>query len=539
MRIMLIFIMLISVVLFSKTDKLDDNKFEILLLKASNSLSIEDYKSALGNLEQALLNNVENPDVKLYLSILLTGSGRYLNSLVGLLKTKELEKKQLAEFYKYYNYYFLEKKLSKESLDNFKLTKEFLLKNNNELTKDKLLFLSVTTYLSEDKDSSIFFFKKAIKNDENLLALDYEINMGKDIVYDIYKKLSPPYDFYYYNSLGKLQSRFKDYKKAIKTLEKALSLDKNNFLSKKLIAEAYLALEDFDNALKYFFQIKDFYNDNEELYLNISKVYLYKKDYKNSLAICKEGLDIINYSKNLRYCVANGYYKNKQYRESLYNLEYLIEQFPDSFEINLLLGNVLEAFKKEISLESDEYKRIAMGVNMLKKFKSSVEYYSKAFEIKPIDQRVTKKLFMGFFDKAVKDNEDIDDLTQMKAKTLANDKFLEYYEPFIERETLELNNIEFHKKFIKYLETKSDSLLKDMGYLPIGKTMLLYLSFLKKQDDVKLFDKFMKIYSTNYIKIFNKKHHFNQFLYEYHFEKAKRKMEELKIFDFIIPSYFD
>ncbi len=539
MNKIIIFIMLIvSFNLFSQ-NKIDENKFELFLLKASNDLASKNYNSALNNLKESLLNNPENPNIKLYLAMFLSAEKQYIKSLIILFKAKKLEKNELANFYKYYNYYFIQKDLEKEGKARFLKIKNFLLKNNKTLGKDKLLFLAVTTYLNNDKKSSISFFKEAIKKDENILSLEYKINFAKDIVYDIYKHLSPPYDMYYYNSLGKLQISFNDNKEAIKTLNKALKLDKKKFLAEKLLASAYLNLKDYDKALKYTIKAKKFYSNKQDIYLNLIRIYNKQKKFKKLFQVCKEGLQMLPDSKELRYCVAKGLNKNKKYREALYNLEYLLNQYPDSYEINFLMGEVLENFAKEISMEPEKYKQSAMGIDYLKKFKPPVEYYTLAFRLNPISHEVIRKILGSMTEDAIKRAKNADENAKEEFREKTINGFIQYYEPFIERENLELNNIEFYKKFKKYLETKSDSYIKEMKYLSIGTTILNYIEFLKKSNDIKLFDKFMKKYSKNYIKILNQKYSFNQFLYEFNFEKINKKIEQFKVYDFMIPSYFD
>lgn len=536
--IIIIAILILSSNLFSK-NKLDDKSYEIFLLKASNDLATKNYNNALTNLKESLLNKPESSNIKLYLAMFLAADKQYVKSLILLFKAKELENNELANFYKYYNYYFIQKGLEKDGKVKFSNIKNFLLKNNKTLGKDKLLFLAVTTYLNDDKNSSILFFKEAIKKDENILSLEYKINFAKDIVYDIYKHLSPPYDFYYYNSLGKLQISFNNNKEAIETLNKALKLDKKKFLTKKLLANAYLNLKDYNKALKYTLEIKKFYSNKEDIYLNLVKIYNEQKKFKQLFTICKEGLQMIPNSKDLRYCVAKGLNKNKKYREALYNLEYLLNQYPDSYEINFLMGNVLENFAKAISLESEPYKQKAMGLDYLKKFKTPIEYYSLAFRLNPISHEVIRKILGSMTDDAIKRAGNVDEKTKESFREKTINDFAQYYEPFVIRETLELNNVEFYKKFIKYLKTKSDSYIKEMKYLEIGKTILSYIEFLKKQSDKDLFKKFMSKYSKNYIKILNQKYSFNQFLYEFNFEKINKKIEQFKIYDFMIPSYFD
>lgn len=538
MKIIILITLLLSSSLFSK-NKLDDKSYEIYLLKASNDLASKNYDSALANLKESLLNKPENSNIKLYLAIFLAADKQYVKSLILLFKAKGLENNELANFYKYYNYYFIQKDLEKDGKIKFSNIKKFLLKNNKTLGKDKLLFLAVTTYLNNDKDSSILFLKEAIKRDENILSLQYKINFARDIVYDIYKHLSPPYDFYYYNSLGKLQISFNNNNRAIKTLTKALKLDKKKFLSKKLLADAYLNLKDYDKALKYTLEVKKFYSNKENIYLNLVKIYNKQKKLKQLFSTCKEGLEMLPNSKDLRYCVAKGLNRKKEYREALYNLEYLLNQYPDSYEINFLMGEVLENLAKAISLESEPYKQRAMGLDYLKKFKAPIEYYSLAFRLNPISHDVIRKILGSMTDDAIKRAGNIDENTKEKFKNKTMDGFAQYYEPFVQRETIELNNVEFYKKFIKYLKTKSDSYIKEMKYLEIGKTILNYIEFLKKQNDQNLFKKFMSKYSKNYIKILNQKYSFNQFLYEFNFEKINKRIEQFKIYDFMIPSYFD
>jgi len=533
----IIFLVLLALVLPAK-NKIDEKEFEIYLLRASNSLSFSNYESSLFFLKKALLSAPENEDVKLYLSIFLSAGKEYLKSQILLFKTKKIENSELVNFYKYYNYYFMKKDLEKEGIKKYKNIRVFLLKNKDKLSKEKLLFLSVTSFLDNDKKSSFLFFEEAVKKDKNLLSLGYKLNFSKEIVYDIYKKLSPPYDFYYYNSLAKLEINFNDNKKAIKSLNKALENDKNNFLSKKLLAEAYLNLKDYDKSLKYFLEVKTFYNGKEDLYLNLSRIYKHKENYKKLLSTCKEGLQIIPYSKDLRYCVAEGLHKNKRFKESLFNLEYLIEQFPNSPEINFLIGIVLEDFGKEISKEDDEYKRIAMGVNYLKNFKKPIEYYIRAFELKPISPEVIKKILGEITVLFIDKNEKLDENLKDEIKMKNNNHFLEYYEPFVENENIEHNNMEFYKYFIKYLNSKSESAMKEMKYLTTGSTMILYCEFLKDNNE-KNFNKFMDKYARNYLKTLSLKYGFNQILYSFEFKKSNKSIEQLKVYDFILPSYFE
>jgi tetratricopeptide (TPR) repeat protein len=339
--------------------------------------------------------------------------------------------------------------------------------------------------------------------------------------------------------LGKLQISFNDNKKAIKTLEKAMEFDKKKFLSKKLLAKAYLNLGEYNKALKYLLEVKKFYSNKEEIYLDLVKIYNKQKKYKKLFLICKEGLQMLPDSKDLRYCVAKGLNRNKKYRESLYNLEYLVNQYPDSYEINFLMGEVLENFSKLIASEPEQYKQIAMGIDYLKKFKPPIEYYTLAFRLNPISHEVIKKIIGSMTENAIEKAEDTDEAAKKEFRERTKIGFLKYYEPFVQRENIEINNFEFYKKFKKYLKTKSDSYIKEMKYLQLGTTILNYISFLNKQDDLKLFDKFMNKYSKNYIRILNTKHGFNKFLYKFDFEKINKKIEQFKVYDFMIPGYFD
>jgi hypothetical protein len=244
-------------------------------------------------------------------------------------------------------------------------------------------------------------------------------------------------------------------------------------------------------------------------------------------------------SKELRYCVAKGLNKNKKYREALYNLEYLLNQYPDSYEINFLTGEVLENFAKAISTETEQYKREAMGIDYLKKFKAPIEYYTLAFRLNPISHEVIRKILGSMTDDAIKRAGEVDEDTKEKFKEKTINGFAEYYEPFVMRENLEINNISFYKKFKKYLETKSNSYIKEMEYLQIGTTILNYIKYLNNKNNKNIFNKFMNKYSKNYIKILNQKYSFNQFLYEFNFEKINKKIEQFKVYDFMIPSYFD
>ena len=154
-----------------------------------------------------------------------------------------------------------------------------------------------------------------------------------------------------------------------------------------------------------------------------------------------------------------------------------------------------------------------------------------------------KKIFSNLMNQLKDASSDDIALSKMKAK--GDLTYLQYYEPFVAKETVENNNIDFNEKFVKYINSglKSKETLKEMKYIPIGKTILLYLDFLEKKSDDKvkadLFNKFMKIYSNKYFEILEKKHHFNQFLYYFNFNNNRKNIEQLKVYDFIIPSYFD
>jgi len=540
MKYFIVIILLISQVLFAK-NKLNDKEFELYLLKASNSISMEFYKDAYVNLEKALLYNPENINNKLYIAIFFAGIKKYINSLTVIFRTPELKNNQIAQFYVYYNYYFIQKDLEEMGIKQFNESKNFLLKNNNELGEDKLLFLSVATYSNNDKKSSLVFFKKAISKNENILSLDYQVNFGKDIVYNIYKNLSPPYDASYYNSLAKIQIRLKNEKLAILTLKKVLKIDKNNHIAKKLLGEAYINLKEYDIAFKYLSTVKSFFFDDEEVILYFKKIYEYKKDNKNVLVVCNNGLKQLPYSQKLRYCVAEALYKDKKYSKSLFNLEYLLNQYPNSVDINFLTGQVLEDFVKKISLMEGGSQKSKSQSKILKNFKEPMEYYIRAIELNPIEPKIMKKMFGNIVHglltlPATKDLEEkkIDDI-----KLKANNSFLKYYEPFALKENVELANTEFYEKFVKYLKNKSPKILKDLGYLSVGKTILLYLDFLNTQNNDKLFNKFMKIYSKKYFEIMKKKYHFNQFIYYFNLENNVKSIEQLKVFSFIIPSYFD
>jgi len=233
----------------------------------------------------------------------------------------------------------------------------------------------------------------------------------------------------------------------------------------------------------------------------------------------------------------------KSYRKALFNLEYLLSQFPSSSKVNFLVGQVLEDFVKKISLEADGLDFITAENAILKNFDEPMEYYLKAFEFNPIEPRIMKKIFRNLIAK-LKDAS-TDEIALEKMKNKGNESYLQYYEPFVAKETTENNNIEFNKKFVKYINSglKSKELLKDMKYLPIGKTFLIYLELLSKKEDkelsTKLFDEFMLKYSKKYFEILARKHHFNQFLYYFNFDNHRKNIEQVKVYNFIIPSYFD
>ena len=509
---------------------------EIYLLKASASLANGNLTLAWENINSALLNSPENKKIKLYTAILYSMQKNYVDSQIILFKTFKKQENLLAEFYKYYNYYFLKEAITKEGKEKLKKIENFLYENRKKLTVDKLIFIASVLYEENQKNKSHEVFKSATEKNPDILSLDYMIVSAKDIVYDIYENLSPPHDYYYYDSFGKLQILLGDNTGAIKTLKKNLEKEKNDILAKKLLSEAYLNLKDYDNSLKYINEIEKFYATEENIYLNLAKIYEAKKENKKVLKICKEGLKLIPLSSGLRYCVARELYKNKNYKEALYNLKYLMEQLPNSYEIMLLTGDVLNELGRVISSEPDPFKRQRMGEDYLQKFPNAAEFYVKAYQLKPGSIEVIERI-LSFINEYREADEN---LRNKPIEEIQKDmtKFMSYYEPLVEKQTLENNNIDFYKNFKLYLKTKSDKYFDLMKFLPLGKTFLRYIEYLKNKN-FNNFNKFMSVFSKKYLLNLKNNTPLNKFRYKYFIENEKKQIEEVKVFDFIIPSYFD
>ncbi len=525
----MIYILTFLTIFTATNSPFTDMNPEMELLKAANSISKSNIKEVHKHLSNAVLYQPKNEKNKVILAILYSSLKQYNSSLKLL---RGIKNNDFASFYRYYNLYM--GSTPSNFKQHYKNVTKYLV--DAKLSKDKLMFIAVTLN-SVDKALSLSFIKKAIKIDENILDLQYVVSPYKDIVYLIYKNLSPPYDYNYYNSLAKLYLSFGDYKKAIEELNKSVKLGKKTELAYLLLSDAYILAEDYETALKFLKKAEGNLAIKEEIYLNYITIYNNtNRPKKELLAICKKGLFLSRNSLKIKYCVAKNYYELKKYDKAYLELQYILRKKLNDPDSNVLMARTVKKILEEIDQKVIDGKISAKYAKRLRteyESKQEIDFVYRAFKARPYDFEILKLLYglLGIY---------IDDMTGVVSssgkysKNLFTEVQKEYEKNLLEK-TRENEFISFYKNFKEFTKTKKDEYFKKMTSLNIAPIIMIYANYLKSKNSNDL-TLFLKQFSKNYLDVLHKPYNFNQRIYEFTLNKGV--LEYTRLFYFIIPEYF-
>jgi tetratricopeptide (TPR) repeat protein len=95
---------------------------------------------------------------------------------------------------------------------------------------------------------------------------------------------------YYYAWLGQEALQQNQYKEAIKYLNKALELDKNNASYYPNLALAYNSIQKYDDAISILEDAIELHPDKHELLYHLALTYYYKKEYDKSILYAEKAL---------------------------------------------------------------------------------------------------------------------------------------------------------------------------------------------------------------------------------------------------------
>jgi tetratricopeptide (TPR) repeat protein len=214
-----------------------------------------------------------------------------------------------------------------------------------------LLFTAPAVYSQTDSQKAIELKENAIKlMDEG--QVDESLKILKDA-----QKLDPenifiPYEMAYANILKK------DYKEAIKIIEKIIDNPKVTDQFYQLLGNTYDYWEKSDKAIEaYDAGLKKFPNSGK-LYLEKGNVYLIKKDYNKAIPLYEKGIEVDpNFPSNyyrlaLLFCNSKESMWGLLYGEIFLNLEHGSKRF---YEISELL---YATYKEGIKITSDTSSKI-------------------------------------------------------------------------------------------------------------------------------------------------------------------------------------
>ncbi len=277
--IILINVLFVIYNLSSQEQKSDD-----LLLKALVKFEQKRYIDAQNILTEAIVKNDKN-----YILFLNRGENfysqeRYKNAISDF-KIAEKQKKGSAN-------YFIAK--SYAQINNISKTIEYLklyLKSKNKLLEAEIRLDPAFSKVENTKEWITLWKEKHYSNyEKNLSNAKYCISSDKisdafDILDSEIKKNKTRHQAFYMRAI--LNIEIKDYKKALKDLNKVVKLKQKNtkYLIKR--AETFSKLEQYKNTI-------DDYNSAINLNPNNPKLFYYKSKSENKIGKYKEALNSIN-----------------------------------------------------------------------------------------------------------------------------------------------------------------------------------------------------------------------------------------------------
>lgn len=534
--LLLLSILLLNNPVANSSDQIGIND-QAEILKTADQFSQRQIKKGLKHLNKALLYAPENKNYQLIFALFLSTAKKFTLAY-KLIETLPTIREQ--KFYRFLNIFFLKtepKKLLKE------LQK---LKNDQIQSKDippeHLLFLSVSAYFIKQKQLSRWFFDQAIAQEQNLLDITYQLDTFRDIIILIYNNLNVPRDIFYYNSFAKLMIRLKSFNRAQNALQKSIELEKKNPVAFKLYADIYLALGEKKQAEQYLKQAIYYLDFNKDVYHNFISINS-EKPAKERIDFCSKALKFVPQSKEVMLCLARGYKELKQYQKAIYYLNFVLNKDGDNFDANLLMGDTIRDFTENLRLryEKGYISEYELAHYSKQSQKEPTEYYIKAITLRPFDFIPTARFYREMLQVDLLNHFDLPfNLSEAEPKVKKQlEELLRKREAYFERKNYEDNLYKFYKLFKKYIETKDETLISQMKFLNISKTMLLYIDYLKKPSD-QLFNKMMAPLHKNYIKEMIKGNVFYMLRYLHKLGKGKNsvEIEDIKFFNFLKPDIF-
>ena len=132
----------------------------------------------------------------------------------------------------------------------------------------------------------------------------------------------------------------KEYKKAIDAFSVILEHDENDIEVLNTMGLSYMALEDLDNAEKYFLKALNINPLQTELYINLADVYYKQKLFAQATDLLQYGVAKCPDNTILRHYLARIYMEDTQLDLAIDELEAVLEKEPDNYDAYYDLGKV-------------------------------------------------------------------------------------------------------------------------------------------------------------------------------------------------------
>lgn len=131
-----------------------------------------------------------------------------------------------------------------------------------------------------------------------------------------------------------------DYQKAIDTFSSVLENYPDNAEVYNNIALCYANLGDFDNAEKNYLKAEELNPSLVQIYINLADIYYRQKQMGKGIELISRGLGAIGDNLVLRHYLARFYMEDARLDLAIDELEHILEQQPENYDVYYDLGKV-------------------------------------------------------------------------------------------------------------------------------------------------------------------------------------------------------
>ena len=185
--------------------------------------------------------------------------------------------------------------------------------------------------------------KEQINKQTKLILQYYEAGDEKEAL-SLYNKVivldaSLPKDMYFY--IGNIYYSSKQYEKAVKPYEKALSINKN-FVICRALADIYSRLERFNEAIDYYKKALEINPNDIQTTTDLAKLYVSLKKYEDAIALYKDALQKSTTDSYFYEKLGALYSSLNRYDDAIAIFKNAITKcgYDNSFKFHNYLGNI-------------------------------------------------------------------------------------------------------------------------------------------------------------------------------------------------------